>query len=150
MRALSLTQPWASLMFAPKPFRKVNETRDWPLPRIGYGDIAIHATREIDIEACLDPFFRASLKASGFTHTRELPLSSIIGVLCFTQCFPTGNVLFIPDISEQELAFGNYGPNRYAFRSERPRLLASPIPIRGHQKLWTVPPEIATQIERGA
>ena len=150
MRALSLTQPWASLMFAPHPFRKVNETRSWPMPRAAYGDVAIHATREIDIDACLDPFIKAALKASGFTHTRELPLSAIIGVVCFTQCFPTENLVHIPDISEQEIAFGNYGPNRFAFRSVNPRLLPKPLAVRGHQGFWTVPPEIQALIERAA
>lgn len=57
-------------------------------------------------------------------------------------------------LTKQERAFGDYSPGRYAWLLADVRPLRTPVPCRGAQGLWAVPPDVRAavnlQLERAA
>lgn len=140
MKALTLWQPWASLIAIRE---KRVETRSWSTKY--RGELAIHAAARIPpdwLEASRQfPEFRREL-ADVFC-LREINLAANIMML------PRGAVLCIVrlvDIQpadmaggflcERELIFGNYQPGRYAWFFEMVEQFETPIPAKGRQLLW--------------
>jgi activating signal cointegrator 1 len=138
VRALTVFQPWASLIAAGlKPI----ETRCWATHY--RGRIAIHAgKRQVDPEV-LHPRIRAAL--------RNLPppvYSAIIGTVDVVDCIevtgaaPCAGRFRIQghgtgyDYPADVFHFGNFADGRFAWILENPRELARPIPCRGFQTLW--------------
>lgn len=153
MRALTLTQPWASLVaIGAKRF----ETRGWPTPV--RGPIAIHAgknlapvggKRGLRAECQREPF-RGILAHAGLGAT-NLPLGQIIAAANIVDCVPTERALEGIRTSTRiggirpapyEAFFGDYDEGRYAFILEDTRVLEKPITIRGHQQFWRLPDEV--------
>jgi activating signal cointegrator 1 len=136
MKALTLRQPWASLVVAG---RKRYETRSWRTPFRGL--VAIHASKGFTTEyqELADDFGRRGLLDC------PLPTGAIIGVARIASCEPTENVRARLGALEREV--GDYGPGRFAWRLEGVRSLQDPIPCRGALSLWTVPPAVAREIE---
>lgn len=141
IRALSLTQPWASLVAIGA---KEWETRSWPTPY--RGQVAIHASkgyprncRELESE---EPFMSALKR--GLTNPHALPTGSIIALADLEECLPTEAVL--PRIGENEKAFGDYYPGRYAYRLAHVLQLPRPIPCRGALGFWPIPDDVVAQI----
>lgn len=134
MKALSLWQPWASLVAVGA---KTIETRHWPPARALLGErIAIHAaktTSHLDL-ARFDARFAGALER--YRHT-GLPLGAIVATVRLV-----GVEQITPDLcrvlSGDELAFGNYSTGRYAWRLSDPILL-KPIPTIGRQGFFDVP-----------
>lgn len=131
MKALSLWQPWASLVAVGA---KTIETRSWMPPARFDGErIAIHAAKRTDDLALLtrDPFRRALERAG------VLPLGAIVATVRLV-----GVEQITPDLcrvlSGDELAFGNYSTGRYAWHLSDPILL-EPIPTTGRQGFFDVP-----------
>jgi len=157
MRALSLTQPWATLLATKA---KRFETRGWAtnLREI----VAIHAAKAFPDdcrELCLTPVFSKALRAGGVEKLGDVPRGAIIGTGRIVACYSTtglsvaealAGVGFDRSLAEQERAFGNYAPGRYAFVFSDVIALAQPIPCKGALGLWTVPPEIEAQIRSAA
>lgn len=161
--ALSLWQPWASLLVLGE---KEFETRAWPIPLKHLPrKTAIHAasrwTREQSEFCERDPFVKAALlkhqqalnfrslaesKAKGFNHgacveldgiSIYLPLGCLIGVGGFVSCWPTETLDGSVYLTAKEKAFGNYAPGRFAFRFHDPqRIIHTPMP--GRQRWWRV------------
>ncbi|MDP3703221.1 MAG: hypothetical protein Q8R78_02410 [Candidatus Omnitrophota bacterium] len=52
--------------------------------------------------------------------------------------------------TQKERAFGDYSPGRWAWELKNPRRLAAPIPCRGRQGMWDVPPEIEALVVQQA
>lgn len=138
MKALSFTQPWAQLVALGE--KKV-ETRSWRTSTRGL--VAIHAAKAFPISAWVlsrrYPYYGPALEP----WISRFPLGAIIGTVEIVDTWRTsaltsgGKV-----ISAKENAFGDYGPNRWAWNLQNPKLLAEPIPCRGHLGLWQVPDEI--------
>lgn len=158
MRGFTLTQPWASLVALEA---KRFETRSWTTTYCG--DLLIHAAKNFPRdcqELCAIEPFLSVLKAAGYTNTRELPTAAIVAYV------PANNVIvrtpvrteLMPQIwahmrsqgplkgvpmaawdESNEHAFGDYGPNRYAWPLPHVRKLREPIPCKGALGLWTVP-----------
>lgn len=130
MRAISLWQPWATLIAIGA---KQYETRSWS---IGWrGELAIHAARhsnELPIGK-MQPF-RNVLAAAGFTHPSELPLGAVLCVVEVVDCIKVEEIR--GQISSQEKAFGNYADGRYAWKLANVRVLTAPILISGKQGIW--------------
>ena len=131
MKALTLHQPWASLIAAGV---KCSETRHWAAPQADWNTlIALHAG------ARSDNHFRTHdpevLRCLG---TDPLPAKAIIAVALLQDCVPTETVR--PDPTEHR--FGDFTPGRFAWRMSDIQPLSEPVPIAGHHKLWTVPPEV--------
>lgn len=152
VKALSLWNPWAFLVMVGA---KRIETR-------GYGTswrglLAIHATKAFPpgaIALCHSEPFKAVLKAHGIRYPADLPRGAIIAVANLHrvgrigrrrdgQVYVEGHDL---PTTGNELAFGNYEPNRWGWVLTNVRPLPEPIPCRGSLSLWEVPEEIVDQI----
>jgi activating signal cointegrator 1 len=136
MKAISLWEPWATLM---KLGLKRYETRSWPLPPNLIGKrVAIHAakhhSKEIDEIMKKEPF-KSALKGV------ELTPGHILCTLEFIHCHKTEDIIK-QNISSDEIAFGNYGPNRFAFESQSLKVLKTPIPFKGMQGWFNVPDDL--------
>lgn len=136
MKALSIWQPWASLIITGK---KKIETRSWPAPHSIIGQkIAIASTKTIrreQREAEADQAFIQHYAATSLPSFDKLPLGSVLGTVCVESCRMIDSD-FLQTLSEQEEAFGWYGPGRYAWFLSEPELFETPIPARGRQGLW--------------
>lgn len=128
-RAISITQPWASLMAIGA--KKV-ETRAWRTHFRGW--VAIHAAKAFPEEcrALLnDDAFAGALDAAGVDRD-ALPLGQILAVTEIVHCERAESA----NVTEQEAAFGNYAPGRYAIVTAGVRRLKTPITIRGALSIW--------------
>ncbi len=140
MKALSLTQPWATLVAIGA---KQYETRGW---RTHFrGQIAIHASKgfpKVAREICEHEPFCSALGAIHM-HVDSLPLGCIVAVATVSICEPTRYVR--ERISSQERAFGNYDDGRFAIKL-RDIISVLPIPAKGALSFWEVPPDIEALI----
>jgi len=131
MMALTLYQPWASLVVMAE---KKIETRSWYTQYRGV--LAIHAGRTAPVFD-LRPFMPV-LKRAGLT-VDELPLGMIIGFCDLVDVRPVEDLpksMMTRDLlTKQERAFGNYSAGRYGWILENARQI-KPIAARGMQRLW--------------
>lgn len=194
MKALTLWQPWASLVMAGE---KVLETRSWAWHTAPEGErLAIHAAARaptcwwdsglsehfarvlanMDLQEPYDPELLQKPRESEL-----LPRGALLGTVELVASEPTPNnqmlltdkgprmaqpfmadAAFVLDLIRlhhpglgpqhlsQEMAFGDFGPERWAWVLDKPLLLPKPIPCRGHQRLWKVPDKIAASLARAA
>ncbi len=128
MKCLSLTEPWAMLVALE--LKRV-ETRSW---RTHYrGRIYIHAAKAFPRWAqdmAQEQPFRDALNRPN----DELPRGCLIAMAKLVDCVPTATV----SVSEQERAFGDYTPGRWAWFLESVEALQHPIPYRGSLGLFNV------------
>ena len=115
MRALSLHQPWASLIFDG---RKNIETRSWEM--LYRGPLAIHAARTVNKFAC---------QAFGYDPL-TLPLGAILCIVDVTGCVRLPHPLAPPD------AYGNFEEGRFGILMTLRRKLEMPVAAKGHQGIW--------------
>lgn len=149
--ALSLDQPWASLVATPRPDDpsiglKEYETRSWSTPY--RGDILLHATQTIP--EGIARRLADELHAAG-TLPAILPRGCFLAVARILEIYPTEKA--VEWISEREYSFGDYRPGRFAWRLGKLRPLAAPLEGRGYQKFFSkIPPEVleAVRAVRGA
>lgn len=130
-RALSLTQPWATLMAIDA---KRVETRSWSMSFRGW--VAIHASKGFPQECqwvCYQKPFAGALGAAGFNTAKDLPRGQIIAIAEIYDCRPTYHVGH--EINE-ERAFGDYSHGRYAIFTRGVRRLKWPIQVKGALGLW--------------
>jgi activating signal cointegrator 1 len=147
MKALSLTQPWATLVAIGA---KQWETRSWPTPF--RGEVAIHASKKYP-RACSDLEYESPFANALRMEETPLPLGKIIAIAEITDCEPTvrfHRACVVPaarciSISTEEMAFGDYSLNRYAFKIERVRRI-KPIDCRGALGFWIVPDGVLSRI----
>lgn len=165
MKALSMTQPWATLVAIGA---KRIETRSWGTRY--RGPLAIHAAKDFPAAAfdvCFGEPFGTALAAGGIADPTDLPRGVVIatcrlvdvlpimgpilptGVKCvalddegivrvWTPTELGGEPLHVGDIqvNEHEAAFGDYTPGRVAWLLSDVRPLPEPIPARGNRQLW--------------
>ncbi len=163
MKALTLTQPWASLVAIGA---KRIETRSW---KTAYrGPLAIHAAKGFPKDArrlvwdswifysAFEPKKAAHYHASGVTlvpceagRAVHLPLGAVVATCQLVACkFITSAMspefwpgewklrdTIIPP-QEPERTFGDYSCGRYAWFLEDVKPLAEPIPAKGALSLW--------------
>jgi len=151
MKALTLTQPWASLIALGE--KKV-ETRGWSTPH--RGPILIHAAKTLAEPVCnedglrelvaREPFATA-LGRHGITVAEQLPRGQVVAVAHVLACLPTiqlgSRMRELPELAdfkaaEYERAFGDYSPGRFAWLLGKVERFGKPIPLRGGQKLFDV------------
>lgn len=166
MRALSLWQPWASLLVAG---RKQVETRGWPIAH--RGPLLIHAAKKWDgsLQAvCLEKPFREALAGFGVPSSPHdwtaddmaakkrgwgMPFGAVVGRVDVFGCWSTEDVAVADThgwdeysgrlmVTRDEHAFGDYSPGRFAFLCTHPVRFETPIPFRGMQGLFEVPDEL--------
>ncbi len=149
MRTITLTQPWASLVAIGA---KQIESRSW---YTNYrGPLAIHAakgfpkwakdftyakiTRDCLLNGNLGLQVERSIYEGGGIARldTQLPRGSILARCQLVACVTTEEMCAI---SEQEMAFGDYSPGRYAWFLEAVERLDEPIPAKGALGLWEWP-----------
>jgi hypothetical protein len=128
MKALSLTQPWASAIAVGI---KQWETRSWSTSL--RGQIAIHAAKGFPGWA---KEFSRSEQSAGRLPQGALPLGSIVCVAELVECRQTE--LVDREIGEIERMYGDYEPGRFAFKLINVRPLAQPVFWRGALGFWAV------------
>lgn len=166
MKALTLWQPWATLVAIGA---KRIETRSWQTAH--RGPLAIHAAKELppeaEVEVFNEPFYSTLARAVGLPPAEDrgnwqevaarLPLGGILAVVDLThigRMYHDGP-RHDPEwrvkpkewtVQPDEVAFGNYQVGRYGWVLADVRRLPEPIPCRGRQTLWETPPDVDRQL----
>jgi activating signal cointegrator 1 len=131
MKALSVIQPWASLIILGA---KRFETRSW---KTGYrGPLLIHSSKK------LPPAAEALCGVAPFNYhistPARLPLGCLLGVVEVIECKTTTEIAdklnFHPGIPEA--CFGDYRPGRWAWELRVLQRFEEPIRANGHLGLW--------------
>lgn len=132
MKALSLWQPWASLVALQ--LKRV-ETRGWTTDY--RGPLAIHAAKRPiprDFGEFAEEKKIAHVLAAYGVAWRTLPLGV---VLCTVDLFRIERTSVIRgDLSETERIFGDYTDCRYAWFFQDVKRFETPIPAKGNRLLW--------------
>ena len=153
MKAISLTQPWASLIaFGEKRW----ETRSWSTTyrgeiaiaaSAGFGPIGKTGFRLL----CMEHPFDKVLARHARGGQVELPLGKIVAVARVVRVVRTEEWKFLwrtekITAAEHEGSFGGYEPNRFAWELEDVRTLARPVPCKGALSLWDVPSDVEREV----
>lgn len=165
MKAITLWQPWAQLIFViltifgkQRPVKRV-ETRSWNTNF--RGRIAIHAAKhkKIDPETSHEirsaimavpeifeggqDTIRESAKNDAMTQLfyleRGLPHSrfgAIIGTVEIVDCVPIERLYGTEYDTPLERAVGDWSPGRYGWILKDPVIFETPIPAKGSQGFW--------------
>ncbi len=136
MRALTLWQPWASVVAAGV---KLIENRPWkPWGYIIGQRIAIHAGRHWDAPGALSIAERGG---GAFVRERE-PEGAILATCIVTGYLEKGDLLARPPAGQEVWFTGPFG-----WLLADMRRLAVPVPCRGAQSLWVVPDDVLARIQ---
>lgn len=154
MKAITLWQPWASLIAIGA---KKIETRSWPTKY--RGPLAIHAAKSAPLYARaladIDKAFNQPLTGKKEWDPNiwlKLPFGAVLCTCNLVDCLEIGveymskwgSEIEHPLPTGNELAFGDYTPGRFAWILGDIKPLPEPIPTRGAQGLWNwEPPEVA-------
>jgi hypothetical protein len=138
MKALTLWQPWASLV---RPDTKTIESRSWAT--LYRGPLLIHAAVR------WDNLIRAEVaRARRHLHglglpplPDDLPTGAVVAIAILADCWAMDQA---PDPVNE--IFGCYGPDRFGWILEDIRVLPRPIPWSGSQGLWSVPLELEARV----
>lgn len=134
-RCLSLTQPWATLVAIGA---KKYETRSWGTSFRGW--LAIQASKGFPNdcrELCFEePYKEVLVREGGIKILRDLPLGQVIAICKVTECILTNR--WTPPEDSNEYAFGNYGPDRVAWKLEDVRRI-KPFDAKGSLSIWKLP-----------
>lgn len=148
MRALSLWQPWASLLIWGF---KQYETRSW---QTAYrGPLAIHAAKRWQKEqiGLASQFVREypELRADGIlrtTYDNVPPLGCVLGIVELEIIYRTEDIR--DSLSPMERDFGDFSRGRYAWEVRVLERFETPVPYRGAQGIWEWKPDSPTNIRR--
>lgn len=132
IKAISLYQPWASLVIAGY---KRYETRHWST---NYrGPLLIHAARKwTDEQQQAAATFEMQLG-----HNLELPRGALLGCVEMIGVFSCEQVFQIDDTlaqDQREQSMGDFRPHRFAWRLTNPLQFKPHIPLIGRQGLFSV------------
>lgn len=145
MKAISLWQPWATLLVTG---HKEHETRGWPTQV--RGTVAVHAAKKKCSEARELVLEYPFCDALNDHELSALPFGCLIGTVDLVACVQAEKV-YAPGIwghEDPDFFFGNFEPGRWAWKCESPRMLAEPIPYRGMQGFFELPPDVARILAR--
>ncbi len=147
--ALSLTQPWATLVALEA---KKRETRSWYTGFRGW--LAIHASKGFPKECqalCYEQPFARALTRAGYDTPADLPVGEVLAIVYVNECQAT--VAWTPATDSDEYAFGNYAPGRFSFGFDRVKRIR-PFAARGMLGIWRLPRPITNadldQVPEGA
>ena len=136
MKAISLWQPWASLMA----YRfKTIETRHWPTSY--RGPLIIHAAkRKMDI--IHDEAVR-NFESVNVDWLDGLPFGYLLCLVTLIDVSEIRNPdLYKYDYDSTEIAHGDFSLGRYAWVTNFVKRFENPIPFRGSQGFFNVPQDI--------
>lgn len=154
MKALSLWQPWATLIAIGA---KQYETRSWATSY--RGELVIHAAkRPNEAKALADAIYMKTASGGRIRETASeyerfaiaalyadagkqpgdfipaLPLGAGLCIVRLIGCYRTESMKYM--LSPQEIAFGDYSPGRFAWKLEMIQRFSKPEPMRGAQGLF--------------
>jgi len=147
MKALTLTQPWASLVAIGA---KTVETRSWSTKY--RGPIAIHAAKDYPASARAytvnEPIVRAQLEAQ-FSDPGRIPTGAVIAVAELVDVVPTGRIITdligparwmrmrdLILISTAEALVGDFSDGRFGWLFAHVHRFQVPVPTKGMLGLW--------------
>ena len=135
VKALSLHQPWATLIAAGV---KNVETRSWPPPQSLIGHrIAIHAAKKI-VAFPDTPAYRevngAVSNALGHDWLGRISTGAVVAVATLQNARQVQDDTVIPQ--GDELLFGDFTLGRWMWELSNVQPLDPPVLARGHQGLW--------------
>lgn len=151
MKAISLWQPWASLVAAGI---KLVETRSWFTDR--RGTLAIHAAKHRLTRPQVDAMRRELHEMTALLYPDKycsvhpemmldaLPYGAVVAVVQLIACRDTNSVR--ERVSAQERLCGDFRPGRFAWMFERVQRLRSPVACRGFQGIFELPLSITDQV----
>lgn len=132
MKALSLWQPWGSLIATGA---KKFETRSWAT---NYkGPLLICASKRKPDE---DDIFILDIEM-------PLPLGKALCVVELVDCLATDNMTTAQIGNDDR--YGDFTPGRYAWKLENVRAFKKPFPIRGAQGLFDVDDQVVEKMLSG-
>jgi hypothetical protein len=140
MYALSVSQPWASLLILGI---KRLETRCWHTAH--RGPLLIHASRNFPRAGrmlCAHEPIRAALAAAGVEHWRQLPLRAVLGTCDLVDCVRAEEAGELPTM---ERLLGDFAPGRWLWRVANPSRWTVPVPYRGRLGLFEIPDSLLEQ-----
>lgn len=150
IKALSYTEPWATLMAVGK---KTFETRSWGTSY--RGPIVIHAAKNFPEECrrlCYEEPFLSALSGVAFNVGHVIAIGRLSACVRLDRRPVEGEVKTLMNgmvitFTEDELAFGNYAVGRFVWVHERVTPIR-PVPVRGRLGLWTwdAPSEVVPRI----
>jgi hypothetical protein len=129
LKVLSMWEPWASLVAGGY---KRFETRSWATSY--RGPVVIHATKMVDEAFFANVFTWMALM--DYCSPKQLPLGcaiAIVDLMCIHEADAVRD-----KISWRELHFGNYESGRKIWEFQNVRRLPEPVPMRGHQWLFSI------------
>lgn len=141
MKAVSLTQPWATLVAAG--IKKI-ETRSWATSH--RGPLAIHATGSFPAEArelCLGEPFLAALERAGVKSPPDLPLGAVLAVCRLEAVWRIEKEHWIP---QDQAPFGDFTPGRFAWDLKDIDCFPEPIPASGRPGIWDWLPPVGSPL----
>lgn len=137
VKALSLHQPWASLIAAGA---KTIETRSWPPPKSIVGQpLAIHAAKrvvQLPDQPPYDLFNAAVRRHLGSDWPKTVPTGAVVAVATLADAVTVRSAADLP--KGDELLFGDYELGRWLWILTDIQPLSSPIAARGHQGIWNI------------
>lgn len=139
MKALSLWQPWATLIaLGVKRF----ETRHWSTRY--RGPIAIHAVARGNLaeeDELLDDLRRRFARCHHLPRAADLPRGAIVAIGRLTDCWDIDR-RFIDTQTDLERAVGCWMRGRFAWEIVDVKALDTPVPFPGRRSLFDVPDEL--------
>ena len=129
MKALSLTQPWATLVVTGA---KRFETRSWTTKY--RGPLLIHAATRFPETAT--EFAYAEWLIGRLPVTRELVFGAIIGRVILKDIHQTEQIA--STLTDLERLYGDYTPGRWAWELEDAEMFGQPIRYKGALGLFEV------------
>jgi hypothetical protein len=151
MKALTLWQPWASAILCGL---KNYETRSWSTKH--RGPLAIHASKGVPTQVARDPVYK-NLYQEVMDKMGELfdfdgpslPTSCIVTTCLVDDCISTNvTAACQPIYYAADLRWGNYSPNRFAWKLSGVFRGLEPVACSGTQGLWNVPEDVVIKIGR--
>jgi activating signal cointegrator 1 len=135
IKALTIWQPWASLMAAGV---KEYETRGWST---GYrGWLAIHAAKRAP-----EPVPDGVMLVGDEALPGPLPRGAVVCIAQLVDVVPTKTLMAQPGFAaSHEKRLGDFSPGRFGWKLEVVHVFDEPVPARGQQGLWdwTLPPGV--------
>ena len=146
MLALTLWRPWDTAMLL---LGKPLENRDWPPPPQLIGKrFALHSGRKFDedgaftiMKLAYDAGVSAVVIGAALERAEKIE-SAIIGTVKLGRVLRRVQRSFPLDaLANSPWFFGDFG-----WVCEDPFLLPEPVPCRGAQKLWKMPPDVEARV----
>ena len=155
LKALTMTQPWATLVALGE---NSIETRSWSTSY--RGPLAIHSAKACPKEAralCDQEPYRRVLARGGYSSADDLPRGSVIAlarldeVIAFTRSSlrETRARAARGLLPAHEADFGDFSPGRFGFVLSHVQQLSTPVPAKGMLGLWNVPAALLQTAGRG-